>query len=878
MAMVDALLEEALELPTGARATFLAALGDVEIRREVAQLLRFAELGHPVAGDSDAGSSGGGGGEELLARLGGLVRELASGGAMPDSRVGAYRLVTEIGRGGMGVVFLAERADGVFEQRVALKLLPARDLPAAAVRLFEQERQILARLSHEHVARLLDGGVDSRGRPFLAMELVEGLPIDRYCDENRLDLRARLALYCGVCAAVQYAHQNLVVHRDLKPGNILVTHAGVVKLLDFGIAAVLDPATDAGALAGERPSQRLLSPRYASPEQIAGRPVTTASDVYSMGVVLFQLVTGRLPFAAGDGLEPLFARVLAGEAPQASSCIVDRRDGEPERTRELAKLRGTTPARLRRQVAGDLDAVLAKALARDPDRRYPTAEQLGEDVRRLLAGLPVTACRDSPGYRFRRWVGRHTVAAAMGALAGGGLSLGLVAAVWQAKEATRARATAEHEAAVAQRISEVLVGVFERANPDPVGEEAIVATLLAPAAARIGHELEDSPEVRAALMDAIGRAYLRLGRYEAARPLAEEALALRSRLYPQGHRAVAHSQRLLGQVLSTFGDLDRAADLLRDSLASLLVVAADEPLELAEAETLLSHSLATLGDDAGCERLRRRSLARYREQLGDEHPRLAQQLNNLGNVLIRRGRAVEAEALLHRALALLEESPSRPSTTATVVLGNLAQAQLEAGRLADAEATARAALETSLRAYGPTHPSLAQSLDTLARVLVARGATGEAEPLARRALEVYAGANPGARTRTALMHGTLAEIALLRHDLTTAESQLAAARTVAAQVTPPAHLTHAVLRGLEGRLRAAQGHDEEARAALEVAFAELSRRQAPASLAMRQTAAALVALHEARGDPAAGRRYRRWMQAPVSTGSSPSGPPASALP
>ncbi len=854
MAKADALLGEAIELPEDERAAFLARLDDDELRREVAELLRFAGTGDGRHTADD----------DHLHRLGSRVRDLAAGEAAPDDRVGAYRLVEEIGAGGMGVVYLADRADGAFEQRVALKLLPANSLSPEAVRRFERERQILANLSHEHIARLLDGGVDSSGRPFLVMELVDGLHIDRYCDRHRLDLRARLRLFRTVCRAVQYAHQNLVVHRDLKPGNILVTHDGVVKLLDFGIAKILDPARSATDLAGELPSQRLLSPSYASPEQIEGRPVTTATDVYSLGVVLFQLVTGQLPFAAATDIADFFARVVAEDAPPASACL-----GEPDaaarpETPSPAALRGTTPARLRRQVSGDLDAVIANSLAREETRRYPTAQQLGDDLGRLLDGLPVAARRGSPVYFVGKWIRRHAVAASLAALALAAVSVALIAALWQAREATRARALAEHEAAVARRISEVLVEVFERAETDPAGEEAIVETLLDPAAARIGTELADSPEVQAALMDALGRAYLRLGRYQSARPLAEEALALRLRSFPEQHRAVAMSQRLLGQLLPSFGELDRAASLLRDSLETLETVAAGEPLEIANGKALLSHALGALGEDAGCEELRRSSLEIYLQELGPDHPRVAQALSNLGNILIRRGQATEAEGLFLRALELHRVGGGGESVAMTVILRNLAQARLQAGRLTAAEGSAREAVDVGLRAYGPAHPNRALSLDVLAQVLVARGAIEEAEPLATEALAIYTAGNPGARTRTALMQGTLAEIALLRQDMEAAEARLEAARRAVAEVTPPGHYVQAVVKSLEGRVHAAQGRDAQARAALEAAFDELHRRQAPASLALRRTASALVELHEAGGEATAAERYRPWARPPSS--------------
>lgn len=865
MAKVDALLEAALELPVEEQSAFLARLSDGHLRREVAELLRFAHQGDTQLGETVKGAQP----DPSLNRLGSWIRDLAAGEAVPHRRIGAYRLVEQIGSGGMGVVYLAERADGAFEQRVALKLLPAGSLSAESIRLFEQERQILAQLNHEHIARLLDGGVDALGRPYLAMELVEGLSIDRYCERHHLDLRARLRLFGAVCRAVHYAHQNLIVHRDLKPGNILVTHEGMVKLLDFGIASVLESASEPSPEDGKPSSRRLLSPSYASPEQIEGGAVTTASDVYSLGMVLFQLVTGRLPSKVTDATEPLLTPLAAKEAPLASASLGGT---QPAEELSQAALCSTSPGRLRRQVVGDLDTVVAKALRREPTRRYSSAEGFGEDVWRLLDGRPVNARRRSPGYLLGKWVGRHAVATALAAVAILAITGGLIGALWQARAATRARGVAESEAAVAQRISEVLVEVFERAKTDPAGEEAIVDTLLDPAAARIQIELAESPEVQAALMDALGRAYLRMGRYQAARPLAEQALALRRQLHSGPHRAIALSERLLGRMLAAFGEIQRSADLLRSSAETLKVVAADEPLEIARAETLLSHALGTLGDDASSELLRRRSLAVYRAHLGEDDLTVADALDNLGGVLVRRGKALEAEAFFLRAIEIHRINGGTNPLTLGSILGELAMARLHAGRLEEAEAAARESLETRLRAYGPTHPHLAHGFDTLARVLVARGAFEEAEPLAIKAFKIYSEGNPGGRTRTALMHGNLLQIALSKGDLIQAEAQLVAAQDLMVQVTPARHLVQAVVRGYEGRVRAAQGREAEALVALKAAFEELSRRQAPASLELRQTARALVEIHTARGDEEAARRYRPWTEPPAGD------PPASTNP
>jgi serine/threonine protein kinase len=859
LAKVDALLEEALDLPPGERVAFLAAIGDTGLRAEVAELVGFAATGGI---DDGASADNATTGDALLA-LAYRVRELAADEVMPDRRAGAYRLVERLGEGGMGVVYRAERADGAFEQTVALKLLPAGTWSADAVRLFEQERQILARLSHDHIARLLDGGVDSLGRPFLAMELVDGLPIDRYCDERGLDVDARLALFGDVCRAVQFSHQHLVVHRDLKPSNILVTHSGVVKLLDFGIAKVLAPAEEGldSRKTGGRTVSRLLSPSYASPEQIAGQPATTSCDIYSLGVVLYQLLAGRLPFAGIRGAGP-FPQLNADPTP-ASAAVFSVSEGQSgaDGPDARAARRGTLPDKLRRLLAGDLDAVLTKALARDPEGRYASAEQLGDDLRRWRENLPVEARPNGGFYRLRKWIHRHAVVAALTAAVALAIGLGVVIALWQARAAERAQAAAEHEAAVARQISETLVGVFENARTDAATEQAIVETLLEPSLERIRHGFADSPEVKAALLEALGRAYLRLGRFQRAMPLAEEALELRLQIHPRRHRAVATSQRLLGQLESTYGALDRSAELLRESLETFEQVAADEPLELAEAETLYSNALGVLGDDAGSEALRRRALARYRRHLGERHPQVAQALNHLAQILIRQGAAAEAADLLRQALAIYRATGAADRSLAAA-FGNLAQAELDVGRLEAAEEAARDGLAAAQRAYGPDHPGLAQGFDVLARVLVARGQLDEAEPLATDALAIYAAAYPGPRTRTALMAANLAEIALARCQLVEAEARVDEARSLLDRGTPARHLARSMFVGLEGRLRHAQGRVIEAQPLLQRAFDELRARQAPASLALRQSASTLWDIHVAEGDCVTAEEVARYRDPP----------------
>ncbi len=378
--------------------------------------------------------------------------------------IGAYEIQREIGRGGMGIVYDALRADDTFRKRVALKVVRPEASSDGVIRRFHQEREILASLDHPNIARLLDGGTTPDGLPYFVMEFVEGEPINRYCDERKLNITERLQLFRTVCSAVQFAHQNLVIHRDLKPGNILVTVEGTPKLLDFGIAKLVrehksDQTVTRFTAAGVHP----LTPEYASPEQILSRPITTATDIYSLGVVLYELLTGFRPYRLKELSLHEIAREVCEQEPMRPSAIVER----PFQDKESSELisaeaasasREGKPARLKRRLSGDLDNIVLKALKKDPAQRYASVEQLSDDIRRHLEGLPITARNDTTVYRVRKFVRRHKigVAAAMAVMAA---MIGAVAvtrrqadlAAVQAREAHLQRDRAEEQKQVAGR-------------------------------------------------------------------------------------------------------------------------------------------------------------------------------------------------------------------------------------------------------------------------------------------------------------------------------------------------------------------------------------------------------------------------------------------
>src|SRR5579859_4568501 len=423
---VKQILERMLELPPAEREAELARLAasDRELRGEVQSLLLAHEahpdlLGQPYTGTAGLGL------DEPDAWLGRVL--------------GVYRLVEHVGQGGMGTVYRAVRADGLYSRSVAVKLIRSGLSTDFFLRRFTNERTILARLDHPNVARLLDGGASADGLPYVVMEFVDGLPIDRYCERAALSIRERLKLFRTVCAAVQYAHQNLIVHRDLKPGNILVTADGQPKLVDFGIAKILDMRQEHEA-ESPRTVLPMMTPEFASPEQLRGEPVTTASDLYSLGVVMYGLLTGHRPYGAADRPAHEMLRMVCEVDPPRPSTIVPNGLGVSEEgtkpSDESARARRGRLRRLRRALQGDLDSIVLGALRKDPRERYATVEQLSEDIARHLNGLPVTARRGTSAYLLRKFLARHATGVAVAA---GGAALLIASAVISVREAGLAR-------------------------------------------------------------------------------------------------------------------------------------------------------------------------------------------------------------------------------------------------------------------------------------------------------------------------------------------------------------------------------------------------------------------------------------------------------
>ncbi|HEY2291721.1 MAG TPA: serine/threonine-protein kinase [Thermoanaerobaculia bacterium] len=638
------------------------------------------------------------------------------GSCLPaGTRVGSWRLLELLGRGGMGEVYLAERDEGTFTQRAALKLIKRGMDSRAIVRRFVRERQILSRLEHPGIARLLDGGSAEDGRPFFVLERVEGVPIDEYCRARGLGLEERLRLAQSVCATVDSAHHNLVVHRDLKPANILVTADSAVKLLDFGIAKLLSGGEEEEETAHlTQLGARVLTPAYAAPEQILGEPVTTATDVYALGVLLFELITGALPHAREQRSLSSLASGVERETAERPSGVLRRAD-----------------TRLARRVSGDLDLIVLTAMHREPARRYASAAALADDLGRFLAGRPVRARADSGGYRLRKFVGRHRLPVAIAGLGLMALLIGLGMALWEAHAARLAAQRAE-------RVKSFLLSVFQQWDPNQAGGAAVTAReLLEKGTQRIDVELAGEPEIQAEVLDAVAGIEANLGLTDAALAHARKALTLREARLPRGDARIAESRALLGEMQRVHGDLGEARQTLEKALAETIATRGEDSLETANVRRSLAGSLQ---DPAGFRRgveLLRLALATIRRRLGDGSVEMAGTLSDLGIELEQAQQYEEAEKVYRQSLASFERlfGPHHPKVA--VSQRDLAGLLDRLSRPDEARKLFEAAIATQRATLGPRHLDLANSLFSYGVLLQYQQEHQAADAAFNEALDIF---------------------------------------------------------------------------------------------------------------------------------------------
>jgi serine/threonine-protein kinase len=824
---VEEAFHHAGELTGTARDRALAEIcgDDHDLRREVEELLAAASCEAPA-----------------------LDRPAVSG--VGPRQIGPYRVLRRLGAGGSSVVYLAEEEGEGFRRQVALKLLsgfPGEPL----LRRFAAETQILAGLEHPGIARFYTAGRAEDGTAYLVLEYVEGTDLLTDCRERRASLSERLRLFAAVLDAVDYAHRNLVVHRDLKPSNILVSRDGQPKLLDFGIAALLDPA--AGTALGETATLfRAFTPAYASPEQLRGERVTTASDVYSLGILLYQLLAGARPHAT-SGLQEELARGLHAVEPEPPSTVVRRR-GEPA---------GGSPDW--RQLTGDLDTIVLKALRRDPTARYASVAALAEDLRRHGAGLPVLARRPTVRYRTGRFLRRHAAAAAAVAafslLAGAGLAWHMARLQRERDLAHAAAEQARQEAMKAERIVTLLGNVIAAANPiDQPGRPLTARELLEQGGATIDRDLETEPEAQAELRGILGgiwselgdferatalvepavtelerrlspenpetaRAWYSLGtirhrqgRYPEAKALFERALAVQRRRLGGQHRYVAATLGDYGNTLKALGELPAARAALEESVRISTAAYGPESAPVGRGLGNLGLVLERLEDWDGAARAAGQSLAIFRKVYGPRSPRYARGLVNLANLRTHQHRTEEAVVLLRQAIDIHQKALGEGYPGESTLYNYLAWAYHDLGRYDDARRGFERAIAAAVREKGPAHADAAWPMRGLAAVELAQGRPAAARRDYERALALRERAHGPVHWEVAQSLDDIAKAAGRQGDVAAQEAFLRRALTMLRQVHATSHPKVAEAAARLGDFLCGRGEASEGRKLLSEAI------------------------------------------------------------
>ncbi len=775
------LLDEALDLPTGARPEWLATVAarDAGLAADLRALLD--EQARVDASGYLEGQMPHRLGEDSRASLAGQV-------------VGAYRLVSALGHGGMGSVWLAERCDGRFEGRAAVKLLNLALLGRAVEGRFKREGTILARLTHPHIAHLIDAGVTSSGQPYLVLELVDGQHIDRFCADQTLPVDRRLALFLDVLSAVAHAHANLIVHRDLKPSNVLVSAAGQVKLLDFGIAKLVSDeenwtgtGTEPGTSALTREAGAAMTPQFAAPEQLTEAQVTTATDVYALGVLLYVLLTGRHP--AGDALESpaRLIRAIVDEEPLRMSDVVDGPASAADAQAQHATRCGTTPGRLRRMLRGDLDTIVARAMKKTPAERYGSVAALADDVRRYLDREPIAARPDTLRYRVAKFVGRHTpgVAASVGVAV---LVIAMVAFYTTRLAAERDRA--QREATRASRVSEALTGLLMGADPianRATGENLTARGLIDAGAEQAQKGLMDQPEAQADILTVLGRLYRQFGAYDRAVPLLEQALTSAQKVYGTEHLRVAQALNELGAVLSQKGDFAAAADRLGQALDIRRHLLGNEHADVAVTLVELGRIYQDRGENDRAEPLLREALAIRERVLGLEHGETANSLSGVASVLRLRGDLEGARALLDKALDLNTRARGATHPNTGTTLHDLALIAIQQRDYPRATALIERSLDIQRKALGEAHPNVAIGLNALAHIHTAERRYDAAVAALNQALAIARATFGDDHQLVAIYSANLASVHRAGGDAAAAESLLREAlriRRLAPDIVP----------------------------------------------------------------------------------------------
>jgi len=820
----------ALELPASQRMQFLAdACGsDDVISSEVESLLAAHEEPNQLLEKNTID----------------LAAQLQTGKQTYDGkRFGAYRILREIGRGGMGTVFLAERADGEFQQEVALKIIRQGFVDNELESHFRRERQILASLSHPNIAKLIDGGVSDSGELFLTMEFIAGEPLISFAETHQLTIEARLQLFLKVCRAVSFAHQNLIIHRDLKPSNILVSEEGEPRLLDFGLAKLSEPAAAPGGLTNADRTEtafRAFTPAYAAPEQILGKRVSTTSDVFSLGVILYELLTNEKPFHfEGKSLDEIIKTVT---------------DAEPSLPSRNIKSENALAVIRQRQLRGDLDNITLKALQKNPSRRYQSVAEFANDIERHLDHLPISARPNTLSYRASRFYQRNRITVSAAAFVILALIGGLGIALWQNSKARRENAKAE-------AVNTFLQQMLRSSNPqsgDAKGYQTTVNNILAEAEQRLeGRELSNQPEVRAELRQLVGARYLDIGNYAAAEKNLRQALTEETRIYGEGSPELLRVEFNLARLFLARADYDQADKIYAQRFALLRSEFQRGNID-ADFFVVMLANCAILrrarGDSLVAETLLRESLALSSQYSLTSQNEMAGGLLTL--ILLDQGKFTEAAERQQVAVAHFRSLPNNQTPEFCAALTLLGSILMERGDLSGAEANLREGEGLYRKFFGPNYNALYDNLRLQAQTSYLAGKYAEAAATMNQVLEHYRqNSSPKYISfATALTVQGLILSKLGRND--EAEKALREAVKLREENLPDKHFMTALSRGALGEFLTTQKRFAEAEPLLLASYEGLKNAQSADSPRIRTGTERLVTLYTNWGRPSEANTYR----------------------
>ena len=782
---INNIVDTALELEDEERTTYIEQEcgGDAELKSQVTELLESIEKSETENFLEDAADFP----QKLAADL--ADEDSASpldASSLTGQQIGNYRIVELIDHGGMGSVYLAERADESYEQRVALKVLRRGMNTPENIERFRRERQILAKLDHPNIAKLLDGGVTEAGLPYLVMEYVEGTPLHEYCNEECLTVDQRLELFRTICRATQHAHANAIIHRDLKPSNILVRADGTVKILDFGIAKLLEPQDTGSTLYETRPGARLLTLGYAAPEQLEGPKVTTAVDTYTLGILLYELISGLHPFdLEGKGLSEI-EQIIRTELPQSPSAKF--RDLDEEKQREIAQQRNTTPSRLTGELEGDLDAIALKALRKEPEERYYSAEQFISDLKKRRKNQPVLARDDTFSYKTRKFFKRHQTGLTWVAVT---LLVITAVAAYYTVQLSQQRDRARQEAEKAEEVTDFLVNVISRSNPyssqQDVGLDVTLGTLLQEGRENINKTLEEQPAVRAELKTVMGEVYSQLGEYAAAESLLTDAIHIYDKVEPSPTVEKAEAIKMLGFMHQDNGDYQKAQELLKQALAAFEQTKGLMNREAAEIIARLGNlTWFNKGEFHSADSLLNKALTIEKKINPDNHLRIANVNNDLAAMKHGRGLLVEAKSYYSEAISGYRKLTETHANLA-IILGNYAAVLLDMGEYDKAEKVQREALRMHREQAGEKSIDVALGLGRLGKIALEESDYSEADSLLNLSMEKASSIFGSTHPYIARLHLDLGRLAMHKQEFQKAKELMQKARSEYQKVYPEKH-------------------------------------------------------------------------------------------